>query len=110
MGMSERTLYRRLAAEGRSYRDVLTEAQMTLAQSLLQGGDCSIAEIAFLTGFSEQSTFSRAFKRHVGQAPAQFRAAVTRPRKPALAAAPAGMAGTAKTLAGPAKTAQMNAC
>ncbi len=110
MGMSERTLYRRLAAEGRSYRDVLTEAQMTLAQSLLQGGDCSIAEIAFLTGFSEQSTFSRAFKRHVGQAPAQFRAAVTSPRKPALAAAPAGMAGTAKTLAGPAKTPQMNAC
>ncbi|WP_422071604.1 helix-turn-helix domain-containing protein [Tranquillimonas rosea] len=34
---------------------------------------CSIAEIAFLTGFSEQGTFSRAFKRWLGQAPAQFR-------------------------------------
>jgi AraC-like DNA-binding protein len=73
MGMSERTLYRRLAEEGLTFRDVLTEAQSSLAQELLRDSDSSIAEIAFLTGFSEQSTFSRAFKRWVGQAPAQFR-------------------------------------
>ncbi|UWR12465.1 helix-turn-helix transcriptional regulator [Sulfitobacter mediterraneus] len=73
MGMSERTLYRRLATEGLTYRDVLRQAQTTLAQKLLIDSDFSIAEIAFLTGFSEQSTFSRAFKRWVGQAPAQFR-------------------------------------
>lgn len=73
MGMSERTLYRRLAEEGRTFRDVLSEAQSSLAQELLRDSNSSIAEIAFLTGFSEQSTFSRAFKRWVGQAPAQFR-------------------------------------
>ncbi|GHF52466.1 helix-turn-helix transcriptional regulator [Seohaeicola zhoushanensis] len=73
LGMSERTLYRRLAEEGLTFRDVLVQAQSALAQELLRDGSNSIAEIAFLTGFSEQSTFSRAFKRWVGKAPAQFR-------------------------------------
>ncbi len=73
MGMSERTLYRRLAKEGLTFRDVVGRAQSALAQEMLRESDVSIAEVAFLTGFSEQSTFSRAFKRWVGQAPAQFR-------------------------------------
>ena len=73
MGMSERTFYRRLADENLTYRDVLRDAQLSLAQELLADSSCSIAEVAFLTGFSEQSTFSRAFKRWVGAAPAQFR-------------------------------------
>lgn len=73
MGMSERTLYRRLAKEGLTFREVLEQAQSALAKDLLRDSNASIAEIAFLTGFSEQSTFSRAFKRWVGQAPAQFR-------------------------------------
>lgn len=73
LGMSERTMYRRLASEGWTYRDVLHEAQTALARDLLAGSDCSIAEIAFRTGFSEQSTFSRAFKRRVGHTPAQYR-------------------------------------
>jgi AraC-like DNA-binding protein len=73
MGMSERTLYRRLAEEGLTFRDVIGRAQSALAQRLLRDNTVSIAEVAFLTGFSEQSTFSRAFKRWVGQAPAQFR-------------------------------------
>ncbi len=73
LGLSERTLYRRLSEEGLTFRDVLTEAQSSLAQDLLRDSDSTIAEIAFLTGFSEQSTFSRAFKRWLGVAPAQFR-------------------------------------
>ena len=73
MGMSERTLYRRLADEGLTFREILAEAQSTLAQELLRDSNSSIAEIAFLTGFSEQSSFTRAFKRWAGQAPAQFR-------------------------------------
>ncbi len=73
LGMSERTFYRRLADENLSYRDVLQDAQLSLAQKLLGDDKCSIAEVAYLTGFSEQSTFSRAFKRWVGEAPAQFR-------------------------------------
>ncbi|SEM69045.1 AraC family transcriptional regulator [Palleronia pelagia] len=73
MGMSERTLYRRLSDEGLTFRDVVTEAQASLAQELLRDSTSSIAEIAFLTGFSEQSTFSRAFKRWSGQTPSQFK-------------------------------------
>lgn len=73
MGMSERTLYRRLSDEGLTYRDVLQQAQSQLARELLTSSDRSIAEIAFLTGFSEQSAFSRAFKRWAGLAPAQYR-------------------------------------
>lgn len=73
MGMSERTFFRRLAEEGTTFRDVLGEAQMQLARELLEEGDRSIAEIAFMTGFSEQSTFGRAFKRSVGVSPAQYR-------------------------------------
>ena len=73
LGMSERTLYRRLADEGLSYRDVVQDAQSALAHELLSTTSCSISEIAFLTGFSEQSTFSRAFKRWNGEAPARYR-------------------------------------
>lgn len=73
LGLSERTLYRRLSDEGLTYQGLLHQAQQSLAEDLLARDDCSIAEIAFLTGFSEQSTFSRAFKRWVGQPPATFR-------------------------------------
>lgn len=73
MGMSERTLYRRLAEEGLAYRDLVQEVQIALAQELLAGSECSIAEIACRAGFSEQSAFSRAFKRRVGHTPARYR-------------------------------------
>lgn len=73
MGMSERTFYRRLSDEGLTYREVLQQAQSELARELLSSSNRSIAEIAFLTGFSEQSAFSRAFKRWAGLAPAQYR-------------------------------------
>lgn len=73
LGLSERTLFRRLSDEGLTYQGLLQRAQQSLAEELLSREECSIAEIAFLTGFSEQSTFSRAFKRWVGQPPASFR-------------------------------------
>jgi AraC-like DNA-binding protein len=72
LGMSERTLFRRLSEEGQTYQGVLQTAQQALAEELLRAEDCSIAEIAFLTGFSEQSTFSRAFKRWVRRATGQL--------------------------------------
>jgi AraC-like DNA-binding protein len=75
MGLSERTLHRRLAEEGLSFQVVLQKARLRLAEGLLVKSDHSIAEIAFLTGFSEQSAFSRAFKRWVDQTPAAYRAA-----------------------------------
>jgi len=73
MGMSERTLHRRLASDGMSFQSILEQARRQLAEGLLVQSDHSIAEIAFLTGYSEQSAFTRAFKRWVDQTPAAFR-------------------------------------
>lgn len=75
MGLSGRTLQRRLAAEGRVFQDLVDGARRDLADKLLRRTDFALAEIAFLTGYSEQSTFTRAFKRWHGQTPASFRRA-----------------------------------
>jgi AraC-like DNA-binding protein len=72
-GMSARTLQRRLAEEGHSFQTVVDEARRQLAERFLADTRYSIAEIAFLTGFSEQSAFTRAFKRWAGRTPGAFR-------------------------------------
>lgn len=73
LGMSGRTLQRRLTDLGYSYQTLVDEARRQLAQQLLQQTGFSIVEISFLTGFSEQSAFTRAFKRWAGQTPRSFR-------------------------------------
>jgi len=76
LGMSGRTLQRRLSENGLSFQTLVDEARRQLAEKLLQQTDYSLAEISFLTGFSEQSAFTRAFKRWSGQTPRSFRLAV----------------------------------
>ncbi|MEO9484108.1 MAG: AraC family transcriptional regulator ligand-binding domain-containing protein [Ekhidna sp.] len=73
MGMSNRTLTRRLSEAGVSFRDLIKKTQEGVAKNLLKNSSRSIAEIAFETGFSEQSAFNRAFKRWTGLAPVEFR-------------------------------------
>lgn len=73
MGMSNRTLARRLADNGLTFRDLIKKTQIDIARDRLRNSTCSMAEIAFQTGFSEQSAFSRAFKRWTGQSPAEYR-------------------------------------
>ncbi len=73
LGMSNRTLTRRLSAAGVSYRNLIQKTQEDLAKQLLKNVSRSIAEIAFETGFSEQSAFNRAFKRWTGLSPIEFR-------------------------------------
>jgi len=73
LGMSERTLHRRLARRGGAYRALVERTRRDLAESLLHRHDYPLAEVAFLTGFSEQSAFHRAFKRWTDQTPAAFR-------------------------------------
>ena len=73
MGMSSRTLSRRLTDKGITFRDLVKSTQEEMAKELLRGSTYSINEIAFQTGFSEQSAFSRAFKRWTGEAPLSFR-------------------------------------
>lgn len=73
IGMSNRTLTRRLAEHGVTFRDLIQKTQKRLSKDLLKGSDRSVAEIAFQTGFSEQSAFNRAFKRWTGLSPVEFR-------------------------------------
>lgn len=71
--MSPRTLQRRLDENGVAYADLLDDVRSELAKAKLQGGDLSLAEIGFLLGFSEQSSFNRAFKRWTGKTPREYR-------------------------------------
>jgi len=73
LGMSERTLHRRLAKLGLTFQTLVEKSRRQMAEGLLQQTQYSLAEVAFLTGFSEQSAFTRAFKRWVGCTPASFR-------------------------------------
>jgi AraC-like DNA-binding protein len=71
--LSNRTLQRRLKDEGTSFMDLLQSTRMDLARNYLLQPSRSIVETSYLLGFSEPSTFSRAFKRWTGQAPTEFR-------------------------------------
>eukprot|EP00903_Cladosiphon_okamuranus_P001067 g1065.t1 len=73
LGVSVRSLHRHLAEDGLSFQTLAEETRKDLAVALLKQEQYSIAEIAFLTGFSEQSAFTRAFKRWLGETPASFR-------------------------------------
>lgn len=73
LGMSARTLKRRLAEKGLTFRDLVQQIQQNVSVDLLRNSNQSVGEIAFLTGFSEQSAFNRAFKRWLGQSPADYR-------------------------------------
>jgi len=73
LGFSERTLQRRLSEDGLSFQKLVDNARRELAEGLLVHSDYSLAEIAFLTGFSEQSAFNRAFKRWLNQTPTIYR-------------------------------------
>lgn len=72
-GMSARTLQRRIAAEGETFQGLVDAVRADLARGLLADSRYPLAEIAFLTGFSEQSAFTRAFRRWTGKTPAAFR-------------------------------------
>lgn len=71
--LSLRSLQRHLSEEGCSYEQVLADTRRDLALSHLQDNDCSISEVAYLLGFADSSSFSRAFKRWTGQSPSQYR-------------------------------------
>jgi AraC-like DNA-binding protein len=75
LGMSRRSLQRRLTAENVTYAQVLDDVRSTMARAYLGQRDLSIAEIAYLLGFSEQSSFTRAFRRWTAVSPAEFRRA-----------------------------------
>jgi AraC-like DNA-binding protein len=73
LGLSSRTLQRRLADCGSSFEALLDEARRDAAGRYLSDASLSIAEIAYLLGYSEASALHRAFKRWNGVTPQEFR-------------------------------------
>ncbi len=73
LGLSARSFHRRLSEHGLSFQALTEETRRELAEGLLRDKQYSLAEVAFLTGFSEQSSFTRAFKRWLGTTPASYR-------------------------------------
>lgn len=71
--VSSRTLQRQLKEEGTSFLELLNDTRLELARKYLANPGRSVVETAYLLGFSEPSTFSRAFKRWTGVAPADYR-------------------------------------
>lgn len=69
LGMSPRTLQRRLAEQQVEFSQLVEEVRRTLATEYVARPDYSIAEIALLLGYAEASSFSRAFRRWTGQSP-----------------------------------------
>lgn len=73
MHMSERTLRRKLQAENCSFKELLSKVREDLARHYLCKTQLSILEITLLLGFSEQSSFTAAFKQWCGESPSEYR-------------------------------------
>ena len=77
LATSSRTLRRRLEESGTSFRELLDATRAELARSYVRDRRMPLAEVAFMLGFSEPSTFHRAFKRWTNMTPAAWRATKT---------------------------------
>ncbi|MDY7533087.1 AraC family transcriptional regulator [Pseudomonas sp. Bout1] len=69
MHMTERTLLRRLKDENTTFQEVLDRLREELAYEYLSGSDVTVQAVSSMLGFSDASTFSRAFKRWTGRRP-----------------------------------------
>jgi AraC-like DNA-binding protein len=76
LAMSQRTLARRLSAEGLTFTEILDAMRTDLAVHYLRDATHSVSQVAWLLGFQEVSAFTYAFKRWTGQTPSQFRSTV----------------------------------
>ncbi len=70
---SQRSLQRRLSEKGTTFKTILTEVRKDLALKYIHDRKLTLTEISFMLGFSEMSSFSRAFKRWTGESPKEFR-------------------------------------
>ena len=73
INMSQRSLQRKLQQQGSSFKYLLNDLRSELAQHYIQDSNLSLLDIAFMLGFSEYSSFSRAFKRWTGLSPSACR-------------------------------------
>ena len=71
--MSRRTLQRHLTDEGHTFRALVDETRKALAIEFVRDGKHPLIDVAFRLGFSDQSSFSKAFRRWTGMSPSKFR-------------------------------------
>lgn len=76
LNLSVRTLRRKLKESGTSFKDLLADTRRELGQRYIQDNSLSLTEVAFMLGFSDSSSFSRAYKGWTGKSPSEFRAQV----------------------------------
>ncbi|HEY9545809.1 MAG TPA: AraC family transcriptional regulator ligand-binding domain-containing protein [Solimonas sp.] len=88
LGVPTRRLRFELSRAGTSFSELLADFRFALAKRLLAGTEESIENIVYLTGFSEPSTFYRAFKRWSSMTPVQYREQKRAHRRLARASAP----------------------
>jgi AraC-like DNA-binding protein len=72
LGVSSRSLQRKLSDEDTKYADLLDEVRQELAKRYLARGTISASEVAYLIGFTEPPAFFKAFKRWTGMTPREF--------------------------------------
>jgi AraC-like DNA-binding protein len=73
LGLSPRTLHRRLADEGLSYQSILDGVRRAVATELLENTRLGIEHVAERVGFSDATSFRRAFRKWTGRSPSEFR-------------------------------------
>jgi AraC-like DNA-binding protein len=73
MGISSRTLQRKLQKEESSYQEVLNQVRYQLAREYLLQTELTISDVAYLLGFTDPSPFHRLFKQWEGKTPGQYR-------------------------------------
>lgn len=76
LGLSERSLARRLAAEGSSYHSLFAKVQSERATNLLRNAGLSIAEVGYRLGYADPAAFTRAFSGWTGMTPSAWRSAL----------------------------------
>ncbi len=79
LGMTSRTLQRKLNQEGVSYQKLLDEVRQTMAEDYLRDSELAIPDIALRLGYSETTSFHRKFKAVTGKTPGEFRQSGTNP-------------------------------
>jgi AraC-like DNA-binding protein len=75
LGVNERTLQRRLAAEGAEFSGLLDEVRRDLVRRYVDGGALPMSRIAGLVGYARQSSFNRWFAEAFGASPSTWRKA-----------------------------------
>ncbi len=77
VGLSVRTLQRRLSREGENYHHLADAARLETGMRLLRDTDAKLIDIAWELGYSDPANFTRAFRRWTGMPPRAFRRAGT---------------------------------